>query len=64
MVKNKKGRKQKNLFGTDGRYVDTWAEVDGEWKYIGKSKKRIAGVIRKGEYDYFRFAGNNLKQEA
>ena len=63
-ISNKRGRKQKNLFGYVDEYVDTWTEENGEWVYIGQSKKRVARVEEKDGYRYYKSpAGYNLRQK-
>lgn len=64
MVKNKRGRKARNTFGTENTLVKTWAKMDNdEWVYIGMTKKQVIRITSDGEYNYYTFFGNELKQE-
>lgn len=63
MVKNKRGRKTRNTFGTENILVKTWSKIDDEWVYIGMTKKQVMRITSDGEYNYCTFCGNELKQE-
>ena len=62
MVKNKRGRKQSVPFGCTDKFVDTWAKLEGNWCYIGKSRQHLAGSIADESYRYFTSGSNEMRQ--
>lgn len=62
MVKNKRGPKQKVLFGCTDRFVDTWSKLDDKWCYIGKSRQHLAGTTDDGTYRYYISGGIEMRQ--
>ena len=63
MVQNKRGRKNSTVFGTINEYMNTWYKENGEWIYIGKSKRHVSGITSDDCYNYYSMFGKELRQE-